>query len=404
MKHYKIDFFYSFVTSAVRIFIGLIIILMFKSISAYGMDCKRVGSECREKAEWRIIDGYKVHKNCWRYEDILECHYTGKNTCGELLEKGCNQMDSKGCLKEVKGKCVYFNQEYNCQREIELEEDQDVSSQHGSTQDFLQDIECESDIPCMDGSCADTSYKSNDELAESMARISVLKDMKDNFKLKDHDGRYEFFRGSVQRCKIDVVGFRNCCHLKRDKGWGGADLLHLWGCSASENQLREERKANKCHYVGKYCAARDPIFNICLEKKESYCCFQSDLVKTIQVQGRKQLGKVWGESNPEYPDCSGFVEDTEDDETKAGIHELSGLKFDEMDFGEVHHKWRNIDDKPDKKASELKDLQREYSRIQEDFESRTSKRMKGSNPDIKLPEEKSSDRDRSGKFVNRGGF
>ena len=404
MKHSRMEYFmnyYELILGVIFIAVLALLFILFLGFPAQAMDCTKIGSKCAEEAEWRTVEGYKVHRNCWRYEDQFDCKYNGKNNCETLVEEGCYQVRSN-CIKEVRGKCVGYKQEYNCPKEREIETEIDVSTQKGSPKDFLKDIECKTTIPCMDGSCADTSYKSNDELAEAMARISVLKDMKDNFKEVNEDGRYEFFKGGVQTCKIDVINFRNCCSMARDKGWGGKDLLNMWGCRPTENQLREERKANKCHYVGQYCAVREKITNICLEKKESYCCFQSDLVKTIQEQGRKQMGRGWGENDPEHPDCDGFIEDTQD-KTGTGKHELSDLKFDEMDFGEVHHRWNKVDDKPGKKASEIQDLQREYKRIQENFNSKSSG-FKGANPDIKTPDEEQGDRDESGAFVNKGGF
>lgn len=368
-------------------------------VYAHALDCTKIGSTCVEGAEWRIVDGYRVHQNCWKYEDQFDCKYNGKSDCESLIKEGCYQADSS-CLKEVRGKCVHFKQLYHCKREREVEHTEEEIKQVGSQKDFLKDIGCNTDIKYADGSCVDTSYKSNDELAEAMARISVLKGMKNNFKAINEDGKYEFFKGEVQTCKIDVINFRNCCHLGKDKGWGGKDLLNMWGCKPEENKLREERKASKCHYVGKYCAARDPVFKICLEEKEAYCCFQSDLVKVIQEQGRSQIGRGWG--TPEEPDCRGFIEDTKS-ETGTGKHQLSELKFEDMDFKEVHHRWSKVDDRPDKKASEIQDLKREFSRIQENFESKTGT-LKGSNPDIELPDDRKNDTNEKGEFINKGGL
>ncbi len=72
-----------------------------------------------------------------------------------------------------------------------------------------------------------------------------------------------------------------------------------------------------CHYVGSYCEKTSAAG--CLEKKESWVCFNSKLAKTVVEQGRKQLGLGWG--TPKSPVTRGF-----------SLEEFQSLDFSRMDL------------------------------------------------------------------------
>ena len=88
-----------------------------------------------------------------------------------------------------------------------------------------------------------------------------------------------------------------------------------------EDRMHSVRAANGlCHYVGSFCAKKGG--GACLEKRESWCCFNSHLARSVQVQGRAQLGMGWG--TPEAPLCRGFT-----------ISEFQNLDFAAMDLSEI---------------------------------------------------------------------
>ena len=88
-----------------------------------------------------------------------------------------------------------------------------------------------------------------------------------------------------------------------------------------EDRMHSVRAANGlCHYVGSYCAKKGG--GTCLEKRESWCCFNSHLARSVQVQGRRQLGLGWG--TPESPQCRGFT-----------ISEFQNLDFGAIDLSEI---------------------------------------------------------------------
>jgi conjugal transfer mating pair stabilization protein TraN len=74
-----------------------------------------------------------------------------------------------------------------------------------------------------------------------------------------------------------------------------------------------------CSYAGSFCSKK--FLGVCLEKKESSCCYNSRLARIINEQGRTQIGKTYG--NPKNPDCSGFTPT-----------QLQALDFSQMDLAE----------------------------------------------------------------------
>jgi conjugal transfer mating pair stabilization protein TraN len=98
-------------------------------------------------------------------------------------------------------------------------------------------------------------------------------------------------------------------------------LQDILSCDQSEQILALRRGQNLCVEIGDYCSKRLPIVKTCIEKTKSYCCYNSRLARIINVQGRAQIGKSWG--NPRNPDCSGF--------TPA---EFERLDFSQMDLSE----------------------------------------------------------------------
>ncbi|WP_432263232.1 conjugal transfer protein TraN [Cupriavidus sp. TMH.W2] len=79
-------------------------------------------------------------------------------------------------------------------------------------------------------------------------------------------------------------------------------IMELQSCEPAEQQLGMHRGANLCHYVGSYCSSK--VFGVCLETKQSYCCYNSKLARIINEGGKPQIGKSWG--TPESPQCDGF--------------------------------------------------------------------------------------------------
>ena len=90
-----------------------------------------------------------------------------------------------------------------------------------------------------------------------------------------------------------------------------------FSCTAEDQMHALRASQNLCHYVGSWCSKKGGA--ACLEKRESWCCFNSRLALIVQTEGRKQLGLGWG--TPEAPACRGFT-----------LEEFQKLDFSKMDL------------------------------------------------------------------------
>jgi conjugal transfer mating pair stabilization protein TraN len=76
----------------------------------------------------------------------------------------------------------------------------------------------------------------------------------------------------------------------------------IWTCEQREFELGAKRELRACHRVGSYC--KQEVLTWCVEKRDSYCCFNTPLARIMNQQIRPQLGRDWGEAK--HPDCSGI--------------------------------------------------------------------------------------------------
>jgi len=93
----------------------------------------------------------------------------------------------------------------------------------------------------------------------------------------------------------------------------------IYACEDEEFTLASKKDVKACQYVGSYCA--DEILGACIEKKESYCCFNSPLSRIINSQIRPQLARPFGD--PENPDCGGI-----------SMSEVGSIDWSQVDLGE----------------------------------------------------------------------
>lgn len=97
----------------------------------------------------------------------------------------------------------------------------------------------------------------------------------------------------------------------------------IWKCTSSEGELAVKRDMKVCHHLGSYCSTELDFFffSICIEKKTSFCCFNSPLSRILQQQIRKQLGISWG--SPKSPKCGGLT-----------INQIQATNWDKVDLSE----------------------------------------------------------------------
>ncbi len=135
-------------------------------------------------------------------------------------------------------------------------------------------------------------------------------------------GNIYIFSGRDRRCRSwgATIAFDNCC-LSEDY------LLGLVECNESEKNLASLKEDGLCHYVGEYCSKEiDLLFTkVCVERKGSYCCFNSKLARIVQEQGRAQLSTFSGWGSAANPNCRGFTPE-----------EFQVLDFSKIDLSEWH--------------------------------------------------------------------
>jgi conjugal transfer mating pair stabilization protein TraN len=91
----------------------------------------------------------------------------------------------------------------------------------------------------------------------------------------------------------------------------------IWKCEEDELSLSAKREMGLCHLVGSYCAS--DIFGICIERRQSFCCYNSPLSRIIQQQTKTE--SEWGSAKD--PVCEGMT-----------MSELSSIDWDSIDLSE----------------------------------------------------------------------
>lgn len=76
----------------------------------------------------------------------------------------------------------------------------------------------------------------------------------------------------------------------------------IFQCTKDELELTVKRQLKSCTHLGSYCHTK--ILGVCIEKRESYCCYSSPLSRIIQEQVKPQLGLSNG--SPKNPQCEGL--------------------------------------------------------------------------------------------------
>lgn len=201
---------------------------------------------------------------------------------------------------------------------------------------------CGGDVFCLDGECDKAVSGTNNNFGQAVAELAALaaagKDIAD---LNGVDVRA--FTGEARYCKKLAAGFSNCC---KDSGWG--QDVGLASCSSEEKALAKAKTNNLTVSIGEFCSKK--VLGICLEKKRSYCQFDSKLAQIVQQQGRNgQLHIGFGGASS--PDCRGIT-----------VEELQHINFNRLDFTNFMEDLINNQNIPenseltDKAKARIKDL------------------------------------------------
>ena len=171
---------------------------------------------------------------------------------------------------------------------------------------------------CVGAGCETVRPQSNTGFANAATRLNMAIELGGE-KFDRDDMR--FFTGDRRACTIRLFGLADCC---RNDGL----IEGLAGCSASERELARERHAGNTHYLGTRCAKKT-LFGICIRYEKVWCTFGSKLGRILQEQGRRQLGRGWG-------DCRGF-----------SVAEIGSIDFASLDLSEFTGNLMDGDIEPD---------------------------------------------------------
>lgn len=186
---------------------------------------------------------------------------------------------------------------------------------------------CGGDVFCLDGECDKAVSGTNNDFGQAVSELAALAAAgKDVAELNGVD--VKAFTGKAKYCKKFAAGFSNCC---KDSGWG--QDVGLARCSSEEKALAKAKTNKLTVSIGEFCSKK--VLGICLEKKRSYCQFDSKLAQIVQEQGRNgQLHISFGGASS--PNCRGIT-----------MAELQGINFNRLDFANFMEDLMNNQKIPD---------------------------------------------------------
>lgn len=244
-----------------------------------------------------VVDGvaHSVYSDCWQYTDTYRTQEADEGTCATYAANPACTLATQQCAYSLDGICLHQNVTYSCERKIT-----------GTA------MVCGGEVFCSDGSCAQVVGGQSDSFQKAVSQLAAVaaagQDVADL-----NDVNVSAFTGRGQSCRKAAAGFNNCC---KASGWGSD--VGLANCSSDEKALGKAKERLLTVDVGEYCSKK--VLGVCLEKKRSYCVFDSKLAQIVQQQGRQwQLGIGFGSA--ESPNCSGI-----------NVAQLQALNFAIMDF------------------------------------------------------------------------
>lgn len=273
-----------------------------------------IGSACSVPGGTRevVVDGvtYPVHSDCWEYTDTYRMQEADAGTCGEYEQNPACTIATRACAFSDEGVCLHENVTYTCETKTESE-----------------GMLCGGEFFCADGSCAQAEAGKSHSFQHAISQLAAVAAAGEDVAALN-DANVRAFTGEAQSCRKAAAGFNNCC---AGGGWGSdAGLAH---CSSEEKALGEARERKLTVEVGEYCDRR--VLGVCLQKKRSFCLFDSKLAQIVQQQGRQwQLGVGFGDAKS--PDCRGIT-----------IDELQRIDFSRLDFANFYEDLENGADIPE---------------------------------------------------------
>ncbi|WP_339139976.1 type-F conjugative transfer system mating-pair stabilization protein TraN [Salmonella enterica] len=273
------------------------------------------GTECSEPGGTKtgVMEGkpWSLTEACWAYRDKYVTQSADNGTCQAYVDNPACTLATRQCaFYSGEGTCLHEYATYSCE-----------SKTSGKV------MICGGDVFCLDGECDKAQSGKSNDFGEAVSQLAALAAAgKDVAALNGVDVRA--FTGQAKFCKKAAAGYSNCC---KDSGWG--QDIGLAKCSSDEKALAKAKSNKLTVSVGEFCSKK--VLGVCLEKKRSYCQFDSKLAQIVQQQGRNgQLRISFGSAK--HPDCRGIT-----------VDELQQIKFDQLDFTNFYEDLMNNQKIPD---------------------------------------------------------
>lgn len=363
----------------------LALLLFSTAAPAAAADCEKVTEVCVDGPATKQISGYSVYRDCWRYQASYNClSQKTVDDCGPLRERGCSQTGSTCIDTASNGLCQLYEQTYqckvsggttstvaNCGSQQFCMEGNCFSTAYQPDADFAKSVamleaareagkyldpnslsvfngydnRCHKKlfglVNCCSGGGIDASLFTNlnlilaaggqvlgavgssytyDALFAADAPQSVMA----GFEALFGAGGGTSALAGLMAGDVSVASFVGSL---APGPWTVAmlaiQLSGLLSCEDAEKVLAMKRDARLCRGIGSFCSKKIGLIKVCVEKTETYCCFNSRLARILNEQGRAQIGKSWGSA--QSPDCGGF-----------SLAQLQSLDFSRMDLSEFY--------------------------------------------------------------------
>lgn len=329
----------------------LLTLLCFFCFSVHAAkQCGIISQACSSGPSTVVIDGMEVTRACWENTTQYACIEDSiSDTCGSPIAKGFT-LSSSVCEEGVTingvFQCITQQREYSCK----------VADATSNTV-----VNCGAQQFCIEGNCFDTGSVPDPDFAKAVTGMEVVREAG----VYVDEDTFQVFKGQDNRCSKSVL--KNCCKgasspthgltnlaitggsayvfdvlsgggMKSSLLVGGFDptsfaltiavmvIQQMLSCESDEVLVAVRRDHRLCHYVGDYCSRKINLLfaRICVQHKETYCCFNSKISRIINEAARVQLpGMGWG--SPESPSCQGIT-----------ITQFQSMDLSVVDFSEFY--------------------------------------------------------------------
>ncbi|WP_416455898.1 type-F conjugative transfer system mating-pair stabilization protein TraN [Salmonella enterica] len=272
-------------------------------------------TECTEPGGTKsgVMEGkpWSLTEACWAYRDKYVTQSADNGTCKTYVDNPACTLAARQCaFWSEEGTCLHEYATYSCE-----------------TKTSGKVMVCGGDVFCLDGDCDRAQSGQSNDFGAAVSQLAALAAAgKDVAEMNSMDVRA--FTGQARFCKKATAGFSNCC---KDGGWGQG--VGLASCSSEEKALAKAKEDKLTVSVGEFCSKK--VLGICLQKKRSYCQFDSKLAQIVQEQGRNGQLRI-GFGKAKSPDCRGIT-----------VDELQRIQFDQLNFTNFYEDLMNNQKIPD---------------------------------------------------------